>query len=104
TLPCPIPPGQRHRLQGVRLAGPAPLPEAAVTVQRRGSSPGCRPVARPPPPVGATPPAATLTVATPDHNIPPRVVGPPPTPPLAPGTTADRPPLPRPTPPPRSTR
>jgi hypothetical protein len=26
TLPCPIPPGQRHRLQGVRLAGPAPLP------------------------------------------------------------------------------
>jgi hypothetical protein len=28
TLPCPIPPGQRHRLQGVRLAGPAPLPPA----------------------------------------------------------------------------
>jgi transposase InsO family protein len=35
TLPCPIPPSQRHRLQGVRLAGPAPLPEAAITVQRR---------------------------------------------------------------------
>ena len=40
TLPCPIPPGQRHRLQGVRLAGPAPLPEASPTVQRRVSSRG----------------------------------------------------------------
>jgi transposase InsO family protein len=40
TLPCPIPPGQRHRLQGVRLAGPAPLPGAVVTVQRRVSSRG----------------------------------------------------------------
>lgn len=39
-LPCPIPPGQRHRLQGVRLAGPAPLPDAAITVQRRVSSRG----------------------------------------------------------------
>jgi transposase InsO family protein len=27
TLPCPIPPGQRHRVQGVRLAGPAPCPK-----------------------------------------------------------------------------
>ena len=35
-----IPPGQRHRLQGVRLAGPAPLPEAAPVVQRRVSSRG----------------------------------------------------------------
>ena len=40
TLPCPIPPSQRHRLQGVRLAGPVPLPEAAATVQRRVSSRG----------------------------------------------------------------
>jgi len=40
TLPCPIPPGQRHRLQGVRLAGPAPIPEATGTVQRRVSSRG----------------------------------------------------------------
>jgi integrase-like protein len=40
TLPCPIPPGQRHRLQGVRLAGPAPLSEATVTAQRRVSSRG----------------------------------------------------------------
>jgi hypothetical protein len=40
TLPCPIPPGQRHRLQGVRLAGPGPLPGATATVQRRVSSRG----------------------------------------------------------------
>jgi len=40
TLPCPIPPGQRHRLQGVRLAGPAPLPDTAPVVQRRVSSRG----------------------------------------------------------------
>jgi hypothetical protein len=46
TLPCPIPPGQRHRLQGVRLAGPAPVPEPAPTVQRRVSSRGGIQVAR----------------------------------------------------------
>ena len=46
TLPCPIPPNQRHRLQGVRLAGPAPLPEAAPVVQRRVSSRGGIQVAR----------------------------------------------------------
>jgi len=40
TLPCPIPPGERHRLQGVRLAGPEPLPVPALTVQRRVSSRG----------------------------------------------------------------
>ena len=40
TLACPIPPGQRHRLQGVRLAGPEPLPQADVTVQRRVSCRG----------------------------------------------------------------
>ena len=36
----PIPPSQRHRLQGVRLAGPAPLPEATLAIQRRVSSRG----------------------------------------------------------------
>ena len=46
TLPCPIPPGQRHRLQGVRLAGPAPLPGTAIMVQRRVSSRGGIMVAR----------------------------------------------------------
>ena len=38
TLPCPIPPGQRHRLLGVRLAGPDPLPEAPTVVQRQVSA------------------------------------------------------------------
>ena len=40
TLPCPIPPGRRHRPQGVRLAGPGPLPGAAPVVLRRVSSRG----------------------------------------------------------------
>jgi hypothetical protein len=42
----PIPPGQRHRLQGVRLAGPDPLPQPALTIQRRVSSRGGIQVAR----------------------------------------------------------
>src|SRR5260221_6900542 len=46
TLPCPIPPGQRHRLQGVRLAGPDPLPDPGLAVHRRVSHPR----GHPPPP------------------------------------------------------
>ena len=46
SLPCPIPPGQRHKLQGVRLAGPEPLPPQAQTVQRKVSSRGSIQVAR----------------------------------------------------------
>jgi hypothetical protein len=46
TLPCPIPPGQRHRLQGARLAGPQPLPAASLTIQRKVSSRGGIQVAR----------------------------------------------------------
>jgi len=46
TLPCPIPPGQRHRLQGVRLAGPQPLPAPGLVIQRRVSSRGGIQVAR----------------------------------------------------------
>jgi transposase InsO family protein len=46
TLPCPIPPGQRHRLQGVRLAGPEPLPQPRLTIQRKVSSRGGIQVAR----------------------------------------------------------
>jgi transposase InsO family protein len=40
TLPCPIPPGQRHTLQGVRLAGPQPLPPASPRIQRKVSTRG----------------------------------------------------------------
>jgi len=64
TLPCPIPPGQRHRLQGVRLAGPAPLPEAAPTVQRRVSSRGGIQVARQKIQVGMTHAGKIVTVVT----------------------------------------
>lgn len=46
TLPCPIPPAQRHRLQGVRLAGPDPLPQPGLTTQRKVSSRGGIQVAR----------------------------------------------------------
>jgi hypothetical protein len=40
TLPCPIPPAQRHELQGVRLAGPQPLQPANPVIQRKVSSRG----------------------------------------------------------------
>jgi hypothetical protein len=46
TLPCPVPPGVRHKLQGVRLAGPLPLPPASPVIQRRVSSRGGIQVAR----------------------------------------------------------
>jgi hypothetical protein len=62
TLPCPIPPHQRHRLQGVRLAGPAPLPQPAATVQRRVSSRGGIQVARQRIQVGMTHAGKIVTV------------------------------------------
>ena len=62
TLPCPIPPGQRHRLQGARLAGPAPLPEASPTAQRRVSSRGGIQVARQRIQVGMTHAGKIVTV------------------------------------------
>ena len=62
TLPCPIPPGQRHRLQGVRLAGPAPLPPSASAVQRRVSSRGGIQVARQKIQVGMTHAGKIVTV------------------------------------------
>ena len=46
SLPCPISPGQRHKLQGVRFTGPEPLPPAALTIQRKVSSRGGVQVAR----------------------------------------------------------
>ena len=64
TLPCPIPPHQRHRLQGVRLAGPAPLPEANATVQRRVSSRGGIQVARQRIQVGMAHAGKIVTVVT----------------------------------------
>jgi transposase InsO family protein len=69
TLPCPIPPGQRHRLQGVRLAGPAPLPEAAVTVQRRVSCRGGIQVARQRIQVGMAHAGKIVTVICEDNSF-----------------------------------
>ena len=69
TLPCPIPPGQRHRLQGVRLAGPAPLPPSAITVQRRVSSRGGIQVARQRIQVGMSHAGKTVTVLSEDTSF-----------------------------------
>jgi hypothetical protein len=69
TLPCPIPPHQRHRLQAVRLAGPAPLPAAALTVQRRVSSRGGIQVARQKIQVGMTHAGKIVTVVTENNNF-----------------------------------
>ena len=69
TLPCPIPPGQRHRLQGVRLAGPAPLPQAAAVVQRRVSSRGGIQVARQRIQVGMTHAGKIVTVLSEDNSF-----------------------------------
>ena len=69
TLPCPIPPGQRHRLQGVRLAGPAPLPDATATVQRRVSSRGGIQVARQRIQVGMTHAGKIVTVITENNSF-----------------------------------
>ena len=69
TLPCPIPPHQRHRLQGVRLAGPAPLPEPTTTVQRRVSSRGGIQVARQRIHVGMTHARKIVTVITENNSF-----------------------------------
>jgi hypothetical protein len=68
TLPCPIPPGQ-HRLQGVRLAGPAPLPQAAATVQRRVSCRGGIQVARQRIQAGMIHAGKTVTVICENNNF-----------------------------------
>jgi transposase InsO family protein len=67
TLACPIPPGQRHKLQGVRLAGPEPLPQPGLTIQRRVSSRGSIQIARQRIHVGMAHAGKTITVI-PDSN------------------------------------
>ena len=69
TLPCPIPSGQRHRLQGVRLAGPDPLPEAPTAVQRQVSAQGGIQVARQRIQVGMTHAGKTVTVLSEDTSF-----------------------------------
>jgi len=62
SLPCPIPPAQRHKLQGVRLAGPQPLPPASLVIQRKVSSRGGIQVARQRIQVGLPHPGQTVTI------------------------------------------
>ena len=69
TLPCPIPPGQRHRLQGVRLAGPEPLPPAGLTIQRKVSSRGGIQVARQRIHVGFSHAGQTVTIQLDDTTL-----------------------------------
>ena len=69
TLPCPIPPGQRHKLQGVRLAGPAPLPAATTTIQRKVSSRGGIQVARQRIQVGLSHAGQTVTIQLDDASL-----------------------------------
>ena len=69
TLPCPIPPGQRHKLQGVRLAGPQPLPAASTTIQRKVSSRGGIQVARQRIQVGFPHAGKTVTIQLADTTL-----------------------------------
>jgi transposase InsO family protein len=69
SLPCPIPPGQRHKLQGVRLAGPEPLPPQAHAVQRKVSSRGGIQVARQRIQVGMTHARETVTIQLGDTSL-----------------------------------
>ncbi len=69
TLPCPIPPGPRHRLQGVRLAGPDPLPLPVLAIQRKVSGRGSIQVARQRIQVGMTHAGQTVTIELGDTSL-----------------------------------
>jgi hypothetical protein len=69
TLPCPIPAGQRHRLQGVHLAGPDPLPRPGPAIQRRVSGRGSIQVARQRIQVGMTHAGKIVTVLTESNSF-----------------------------------
>jgi hypothetical protein len=68
-LACPIPADQPHRIQGVRLAGPDPLPAARLTVQRKVSSRGGIQVARQRIQVGISHAGQTVTVELGDTAV-----------------------------------
>jgi hypothetical protein len=73
TLACPIPPDRRHRIQGVRLAGPDPLPAARLTVRRTVSSRGGIQVARQRIQVGSSRAGQTVSAGPGDTAV--RVTG-----------------------------
>jgi hypothetical protein len=74
TLPCPVPPAERHKLQGVSLAGPQPLPPAGPVIQRTVSSHGGIQVARQRVQVGLPHAGRIVTVELGDTTL--RVTGP----------------------------
>jgi transposase InsO family protein len=70
SLPCPIPPAQRHRLQGVHLAGPEPVaPPPVICVQRRVSSRGGIQVTRQRVQVGMSHAGQTVTTEIGDTSL-----------------------------------
>jgi hypothetical protein len=87
TLPCPIPPGQRHKLQGVRLAGPDPCrnlaclssgesPAAAASRSPASASRSASATpARPSPSNSATPACGHRPARRTDHHHPPHQHG-----------------------------
>jgi len=73
TLPCPVPPAQRYKLHGVRLAGPQPLPPSLV-IQRKVSSRGGIQVARQRVHVGLPHAGRIVTIEPGDTTL--RIIGP----------------------------
>ena len=69
TLRCPILPGQRHKLQGVRLGGPEPLPARHLVIQRKVSSRGGIQVARQRIQVGFSHASQTVTIQLGDTTL-----------------------------------
>jgi hypothetical protein len=70
TLPCPVPPGQRHRLRGARRAANTPVPAASpVIVQRRVSQRGSIMVATQRIHVGMTHARKIVTFTATDHSF-----------------------------------
>jgi hypothetical protein len=70
TLPCPVPPRERHRLRGARRAATAPaLPAGPVTVQRRVSQRGQIMVATQRIQVGMIHARKIVTVTVSDHTF-----------------------------------
>jgi hypothetical protein len=70
TMPCPVPPADRHRLRGARRAGTTPPPpDGPMTVQRRVSQRGSIMVARQKIQVGMIHARKIVTVTASDHSF-----------------------------------
>jgi len=67
SLPCPIPAEHRHRIQGIRIAGPMPQPADSVRVHRRVSATGATQVLNQPIQVGKIHAGQTVAIDI-DHT------------------------------------